>query len=232
VKAAIMQPYLFPYIGYFQLIKAVDTFVFYDDVNFIKQGWINRNQILNNGRAQFFVVPLKGQSSKKKINELGIDSQSNWRKKIIKAISHNYCKAPYFNIVFPIIQEVIYDDYENIAELSKSSIALTSSFLGLSTSIIESSTIFKNNTLGRQERVINICNKIGAETYINPIGGEALYSKADFMEKSIKLKFIQMDFSTAKELEDNFYPQLSIIHLMMHFSVSEINYFLDNYELV
>ena len=70
MKLAIMQPYLFPYLGYFQLIAAVDKFVFYDDVNFIKNGWINRNRLLISGKVNYITIPLSGASSFLKINQV------------------------------------------------------------------------------------------------------------------------------------------------------------------
>ncbi|MDR6194877.1 WbqC family protein [Siphonobacter sp. SORGH_AS_0500] len=98
---AIMQPYLFPYIGYFQLLNAVDKFVIYDDVAFINRGWINRNSILNNGKAQLFTVPLKEASQNKLIHEISIDTDQKWRDKLLKTIQQNYKKAPHFAAVFP-----------------------------------------------------------------------------------------------------------------------------------
>ena len=96
MKAAVMQPYLFPYIGYFQLINAVDTFVVYDDVNYIKKGWINRNSILVNEKPFLFTVDLKEVSQNKLINEITIDENSNWKKNILRTIELSYKKAPFF----------------------------------------------------------------------------------------------------------------------------------------
>ena len=83
MKLAIMQPYIFPYLGYFQLLNSVDHFVFYDDVNFIKGGWVNRNQLLINNQNKFFTVPLKKIISFTPINEVEIHKKlyPNWRSK-------------------------------------------------------------------------------------------------------------------------------------------------------
>src|SRR5690606_3799363 len=100
MKIAIMQPYLFPYLGYFQLINAVETFVFYDDVNFIKRGWINRNQILVDNKAALFTVPLKKASQNKLINEIDMAIDEKWLSQFFKTIEQNYKNAPYFDDTF------------------------------------------------------------------------------------------------------------------------------------
>ena len=107
MKLAIMQPYIFPYIGYFQLIKAVDKFVLYDDVNFINRGWINRNRILVNGQDSMFTIPLKDASQNKLINEIDVNWDNNWKGKFLKTIEQAYKKAPFYEKILPIIEKTI-----------------------------------------------------------------------------------------------------------------------------
>ncbi|MFW5701046.1 MAG: WbqC family protein, partial [Cyclobacteriaceae bacterium] len=124
MKLAIMQPYLFPYIGYFQLIHAVDKFVFYDDVDFIKQGWISRNNILLNNQFFTFTVPLVSISSNQKINrtEIHLHQYQNWRKKFFKTLNQAYKKAPFYKVVMPIIDEVFGAEHKYINDLARESI--------------------------------------------------------------------------------------------------------------
>ena len=104
MNLAVMQPYLFPYIGYWQLIDAVDIFIIYDDVNFIKRGYINRNNILENKTSQLITLELIGASQNKRINEISIGNNVN---KLLKTLKQNYLKAPFYKDVFPVLEEIL-----------------------------------------------------------------------------------------------------------------------------
>jgi len=230
VTLAIMQPYLFPYIGYWQLIDAVDTFVIYDDVNYIKQGYINRNSILNRNKVQQFTLELIGASSNKLINEINI---GNSRKKLLKTIELNYKKAPYFKIVFPIIQEVLMQDEKNLAKFIGYSLEKISAYLEIGTKFIYSSTIEKNNLLKGEEKILEICKKMNADKYINAIGGKVLYTKSIFKERDINLQFLETDLIEYKQFTNEFIPSLSIVDIMMFNSKYEIKYnILKRYNLI
>jgi len=225
----IMQPYLFPYIGYFQLIKAVDTFVIYDDVNFIKQGWINRNRILLNGRDFMFNIMLKGASSFKKINE--IDVRDN-NQKLITTIEQSYRKAPYFSEAYPVISNILLNKEPNLARYLSNSLSVIIEYLGIQVSILISSKIEKDASLKGDDKVINICNQLKATNYINAIGGQELYSKKKFSENGLILNFIRTKPIVYKQFKDPFIPWLSIIDVMMFNSPKAINEMLNKYELV
>src|SRR5688572_18113469 len=108
MKLAIMQPYFFPYLGYFQLIYASDKFVFYDDVNYIKSGWINRNRLLLNGEAKYFTVPLSGASSYSKISRVGINQQNpKWRSNMIDTFRMAYRHAEYREVGIGMLDAVL-----------------------------------------------------------------------------------------------------------------------------
>jgi len=229
MRVGIMQPYLFPYIGYFQLINAVDTFVIYDDVNFIKQGWINRNRILLNGSDFMFNIMLKGSSSFKKINEIEIAGN---HLKLITTIEQSYSKAPYFSDAFPLISNILLNNETNLARyLSKSLIEIIK-YLGIQVSILISSEIEKDASLKGDDKVINICNQLKATNYINAIGGQELYSKEKFSENGLVLNFIQTKPIVYKQFKDPFIPWLSIIDVMMFNSPEAISEMLNQYKLV
>lgn len=234
MKLAIMQPYLFPYIGYYQLINAVDKFVVYDDVNFIKQGWINRNYVLVNGKPYLYTVPLENQSSFCKINETVINQKFYpiWRKKFLKTIEQNYNKAPFFNEVFPMIKSVFDINTNNLSVLAVYSLNIVSNYLGITTVFEESSAIYQNQNLTSQNRVLDICKKENASVYINPIGGLELYSEKYFSENNIKLNFIKSPTINYNQFNTEFVPNLSIIDVLMFNDVSTIKEFLTNYELI
>lgn len=232
MKLGIMQPYFLPYIGYWQLLNAVDTYVIYDDVNFIKGGWINRNNILMNGEAKMFNIQMQGASSNKLINEIGISRNNIWKKKLLKTIENCYRNAPYFEKVYPIIQSIINYSDENLARYIENSIRSICEYLCINTKIIISSEIKKNNSLKAEEKVIDICKILNADEYYNAIGGRELYSYENFENNSINLKFLKTNNNiTYNQFTNKFIPNLSILDVMMFNSVSDIKRFLRHYEL-
>lgn len=235
MKLAIMQPYLFPYIGYFQLVAAVDKFVIYDDVNFIKSGWINRNNVLINKKSNLFTVPLNKASSYTLINETKINLKfyNIWKVKFLRSLEQSYKKSPYFTEVYNLIENVLeIKENDLISELAVNSIKEVSKYLQLKTEICETSGIYNNKTKSGQERVLDICRIEKASQYINPIGGMELYSKHSFKEKGIVLNFIKSKPIIYAQFDNNFYPWLSIIDVLMFNPISEVNKMINQYELV
>lgn len=226
---AIMQPYLFPYIGYWQLISAVDTFVIYDDVSFIKQGYINRNSILSNEKAQQITLELLGASSFKLINEIEL---GNNKSKILKTIKQNYRKAPFFENAIPSIEEILNNKEKNLARFIGYSLEKISNYLEIDTKFIYSSEIKKDSTLKAQDKVIDICKNLNTQRYLNAIGGQKLYSKEIFKENGMELNFIKTELVEYKQLKNEFIPYLSIIDILMFNSKNEIKTMLGRYELV
>lgn len=231
----IMQPYVFPYIGYFQLIKAVDKFVIYDDVAFINKGWINRNNILVGGKASMFTIPLIGASQNRLIREIEVDNLAMWSKKFLKTIEQSYKKTPFYKEGFSLIEQVFNSPVESISELATASLKETCKYLKIDTEIVESSTVYNNQDLKAQGRILDICLQEKANHYINPIGGMAIYDKQLFADNKILLNFIKakpVKYKQFNKEEESFVPWLSIIDLLMFCSVEEINEHLNKFELV
>lgn len=226
---AIMQPYLFPYIGYWQLIGAVNTFVIYDDVNFIKQGYINRNSTLTNGKSQQFTLELMGASSNKLINEISVGNNKN---KVLKTIKQNYSKAPYYNEIIIIIEEILNNEEKNLAKFIGFSLIKISNYLGINTKFVFSSDIEKNNNLKAQDKVLEICKILKANKYINSIGGQELYSKEIFRENNIELNFLKTKLVEYKQFNYEFIAYLSIIDVLMFNDKEKVIHFLNDYELI
>lgn len=247
MKLAIMQPYFFPYIGYFQLINAADRFIVYDNVNFIKKGWINRNQILlNHSYKSLITVPLKHKSSFLKIREIEIDNSDNWRKKMLNILEYNYKKAPFFNEIFPILNIIINFNTNLISEFNINSIKELCKYLEINTFIQSNTKKYQHieNYLceynkktnkpfdAKVVRILEICKKENATIYINAIGGMDLYNKEEFMESGIQLYFLKTSDITYKQFNNEFIPNLSIIDVMMFNSKEEIKEILDKYDLL
>lgn len=231
MKIAIMQPYLFPYIGYFQLICAVDTFVIFDDVNFIKRGWINRNRILLDGKERLFTLSLEKASQNKLINQIAILGGQEHREEILKLMHHAYGKAPEYGRVYPLIREIVNNGNPNLCEFIEFSLKRIAEFLGIDTGFVCSSQIAKNGALKGQDRIINICKRLNADQYINPIGGTELYDKIEFDQKSIKLFFLNTKNIAYRQFKNDFIPNLSIIDVLMFNPKKKICEFLNECEL-
>jgi hypothetical protein len=192
MKIAVMQPYLFPYIGYFQMIRAVDKFILYDDVNYIKGGWINRNRILVNGEAKYFNIILNGASSFKQINEILINTKSI--QKILKTIKQSYSKAPYFISTFQLIEDffLTLENEQPISKVAGDSIQKVLKYIGLNTEIEYSSKDYSDTKgLDKADRLIEILKRNNSNIYINVLSGRKLYSKDYFKKNGIELNFIQ-----------------------------------------
>lgn len=212
MKIAIMQPYFFPYIGYFQLINAVDKYVIYDDVQYIKGGWINRNYINLNGDRHLINLLLSGASANKNINEIFVLQNQI---KTIKTIEHAYKKAPMFEKVFPLILDVINFENKNLGVFLGNSIIRISNYLSIDTEFLFSSQINKDNSKRSQDKVIDICKLLGATQYINAIGGKDLYEKSHFKLNGIELLFLETQTKPHIQYNHDYVPNLSIIDLMM-----------------
>ncbi|QDK79616.1 WbqC family protein [Spirosoma sp. KCTC 42546] len=234
---AIMQPYFLPYIGYMQLMNAVDTFVLYDDVAFINRGWVNRNRLLINGQEHLFTVPLKDASQNKRINEVHLADDPKWRSKLLKTIEQGYRKAPCYQTVMPITEKIINFTTDSIADLIYFSLVELSQYMGITTRLVQSSTIYANGELKAQERILDICRQENAQRYINPIGGIELYDKPTFAQAGIELNFIKstkVDYTQFNRGDgrNEFVPWLSIIDILMFNDIATVRTMLDAYELV
>ncbi|HLL13124.1 MAG TPA: WbqC family protein [Rubrivivax sp.] len=216
MKLALMQPYLFPYIGYFQLVAAVDRFVFYDDVNYIKNGWINRNRIANHGTARYFTVPLSDASPFQAINTVRTQPPATWRRTLLESLRHQYRRAPHYAAVAALVEDVFGSDSDAIADIARGSVVRCADYIGLATDFVPTSAHYGNHELKASQRVLDICRREAADEYWNLPGGRVLYDSAEFAEHGIALHFVDpIPFSYAQGSHD-FVPGLSIIDVLMH----------------
>jgi hypothetical protein len=232
MKLAIMQPYFFPYIGYWQLIHAADRFVIYDDVSYIARGWINRNRILNFGESIYITVPLHYSSPNKLICDTLLHPTAIWRNKLVRMVENTYRKTRFFNECFPIIENIIRHDADNLSDYLVHQLRTLSAFIGVQTEFVLTSRCYGNNELSGQERVIDICKREGATTIINPQGGQALYDRVTFAQRGLDLKFLIPSTIGYKQFGSMHVPWLSIIDVMMFNSRSQLIMLLNKYELV
>lgn len=232
MKVGIMQPYFLPYIGYWQLINAVDKYVVYDDVNFIKKGWINRNRILSNGNDLFINILINKMSQNKLINETFLVEDESWKNKLLKTIENSYKKAPYYNCVMPILKNIVLNKENNLALYLFNSLVLVNRYIGIDTKIILSSSIIKDNKLKGTDKILEICEKLNATEYYNAIGGIELYSFDRFRKNGIILSFLKTNEITYQQFNNEFVSNLSIIDVMMFNSRYKIKRILNDYTLI
>ena len=218
------------------LIVPVDHFVFYDDVNYIKGGWVNRNNILVSGKASLFTVPLEKASSFSEIRAINTHSilYQKWLRKFFITLNQSYKKAPFYNVVFPIIKKILESsEVNNIGVLSAKSIKEISNYLQLNKTFHTSSEEFSESKgRDRAERLITIAHDLNCEEYVNSIGGQELYAKDVFKAENIKLNFLNPSITKYPQFKNEFVPGLSIIDVLMFNSIDEIKIMLNNYSLI
>lgn len=233
MKLAIMQPYFMPYIGYFQLIHSVDEFIVYDNIQYTKKGWINRNRILSNNKDELITLTLKKSSDYENIvNKRLSDNWNNDKIKMLNKIKSSYQKAPYFKEIFELINVCLELNEKNLFNFINHSICMVSKYLKIDTPIIISSTINIDHSLKSQNKVIAMCKEKNASTYINAIGGIELYDKNFFNDNKIELKFIKSNPIVYKQFNSNFIPWLSIIDVMMFNSQERVSQYCKEYSFL
>ena len=232
MKLAIMQPYFFPYIGYFQLIAAVDLFIVYDNIKYTKKGWINRNRMLQNGKDVMFSLPLKSDSDYLDVCQRELSADFN-RDKLMNQLKGAYRKAPFIEQTLPLVEHIVRCRDANLFGYLHNSIVKTCEHLGISTQIRASSDIAINHDLKNQDKVLALCDAVGSHNYVNAIGGKELYLRDMFQQKGVDLKFIQSKPFEYEQFGDAFVPWLSIIDVMMFNPLEAIQACVaTNYELI
>jgi hypothetical protein len=214
MKLAIMQPYFLPYIGYYQLIAAVDEFVIYDNIKYTKKGWINRNRFLLNGESATFSIPLVKASDLLDVRERSL-SPSYQRDKLIRQFDSAYCKAPQFQAARDVISQVIRCDATNLFDYILNATQSICRLLGIDTKIIISSGIGIDHQLRSEEKVLAICAQLGASEYLNSIGGIELYSREHFRARGVRLDFIRSRTMVYPQFGNVFVENLSIVDVLM-----------------
>jgi hypothetical protein len=232
MKLGIMQPYFLPYIGYFQLIESVDKFIVYDNIKYTKKGWINRNRFLQNGKDVLFSLPLKKDSDFLDVRDRQISADFN-SAKFLNQLREAYRKAPCFGQAFPLVESIVLQKETNLFKYLFNSIQGICDYVGITSELVVSSAMQIDHSLQNKDKVIALCKCAGANTYINAIGGQELYSKSEFETNGLALKFIKTRPFTYKQFDNEFVPWLSIVDLMMFNSREILKGFVSGeYDLV
>jgi hypothetical protein len=224
---AVMQPYLFPYIGYFQLLAAADLFVTLDDVTYIKQGWINRNRLLQQGKAAWFTVPVSGAGSHVSIGDVPVDRvrYAHWRRKFLQSVRHGYACAPFYSALMDVVDRVlpsVQPPDMRMSVIATESLLAVMDYLGIRVRVTASSAVPNPAGLGGVERVLSLCTHFGTTHYVNAPGGIALYDRDLFRQRGVELGFLQTDETALAAGRSPDGGQLSMLHLLMHRSPSDL----------
>lgn len=231
-SVAIMQPYFLPYLGYFQLIAAVDKFVVLDDVNFIQRGWINRNRILVNGAPHLFTLPLRGASQNRLICDLELVDDDLWREKFLRSLRQAYGRAPCYRHVSGILEQMLHYPSARLDLFLVNSLQLVMRYLALDTEVVSTSRVYGNAELSGEQRIIDICRREGASDYINPAGGTSLYQRAHFEQYGIALRFLHSRPVSYAQGKKEHISGLSIIDVLMYNAPSAIHQLLQEKDLL
>lgn len=232
MKVAVMQPYFFPYLGYFQLIAAVDHFIAWDDVQYINRGWVNRNRILLNDEPAYITLALEKAPQTANINERRIADSKVTATKILGQLHAAYRKAPHYAETRQLVEDVLAYDEPSLSLFLFNGLQKTSQHLGIQTPQTLASTLQKNDGgLSGSNRIIAICKSVSATAYINSIGGRDLYRQDDFSAENLDLKFIEMAPIQYKQNSGNFVPYLSIIDVLMFNGREDTRQYLQQYTL-
>jgi hypothetical protein len=236
MKIGIMQPYFFPYMGYYALINAVDIFVFYVDVQYIRRGWINRNRILNRDRAEhweYINIPVKKTSRDSDVKDIEIFNETKWDDELKKTLTLRYSRAPNFRSTIDLLFDIIdKGNKDKLYEFNIYSLKQVCAYLGINTRFVNSTDLQYNRELDAQGKLIDIAKRLNGHTYINPIGGTELYSREEFQKGGLKLLFLKMDEVAYNQGKGDFVANLSIIDVLMWNSRENVRRILENFTLV
>jgi len=227
-----MQPYFMPYLGYFQLIGAVDVFVLYDNIKYTKKGWINRNRFLLNSADTVFSLPLKKASDFSDVVEREL-AENFSRDRLLSQLRGAYYRAPYFEDTWPLLERIVRYADGNLFRFIYHSIVCICQHLGIRSEIRISSEIAIDHDLKGSAKIVAFCQALGANTYINAIGGMSLYSKELFLASAVDLKFIATKPFEYAQFDGVFVPWLSIVDVLMFNTLDVVREIINHeYELI
>ena len=235
MKLGIMQPYFFPYLGYFSLIKNTNHFIFFDTPQYEKRSWMNRNRIINaNGEVAYISVPLNKAPQQTAIKDMVIDNTQNWGESMLARLVYYKKNAPYYEKISTFFSSLITPPLDSLADLNISTTIAVSRYLGIDTTFETFSKM--NLPIGEvnapDEWALEITKALGYDTYVNPPGGMAFFDKNKYIDNKINLEFLQADLRPYNQKLDHFEPGLSILDVMMFNSPEEIREMLDEYTII
>lgn len=231
MNLALMQPYFFPYVGYFDLICNCNRFVVFDEAQYIKQGWINRNRVLHPGEGwQYVTVPVQKHRSSTRIGQVSIVPDDSWKSKLKARLTHLKSHAPHYAETMDLLDDCLDSDERSISKFNVAIIEKICRFLGIefNCSYISELGLDLGSGLGPGDWALQLARRLKARNYVNLPGGEDLFDAAAFQKSDIGLCIRKIEpfvYSTGKYV---FQENLSIIDVLMWNSVTEIRRYLSS----
>lgn len=216
MKVGIMQPYFLPYIGYYQMMAAVDKFVILDDVNYIRKGWINRNFIMIGGGQHWLTIPLSAASQNVEIRSLEIAPDTGWKIKMKRSIERAYRRTPLTIETMEMVSRFLEAAEGNLSDFLRMTLQEVCRVLKIETPIVSSSALGSRDGFKGQDKIIRLCTELQADTYVNLPGGRSFYQNEPFKSAGIELCFIDQTIPPGRlssGLGDS--PYISILDLLM-----------------
>ncbi len=232
MKIAIMQPYFFPYIGYFQLMAVVDEFIILDDVNYIKRGWINRNRILLDGKEKYITKPIRGASQNKLIKDLQFVDDAVYSENMLRTISYAFRKSAFYLESEELIRDIILNPELKVVDYLEYSLTRLSEKLGINVKISRASAYRNMIHSSGQEGIIELCKILGCESYFNAIGGKKLYDNGSFLSEGIKLNFVKTNFEKMKAISKSGFLEYSILEMMADHEIEVVKDLLTCFDVI
>ena len=235
MKLAIMQPYFFPYLGYYSLIKNSDKFILLDEMQFIRHGWINRNRVLKPATGwQYVTAPLTKYSAGTLIKDMMIHGDEEWKSKLLRQLEHYKSRAPFFKDTFSVIEKSIELKTKSIVELNANILTKTCEYLNLplDLKIFSEMNLRIGNIEQPDDWALEISKSLRANVYLNPIGGVQLFEPEKFKANDISIRFIRNNLTTYSQRRPNFENGLSIIDVMMFNDIESINNLINDVAIV
>lgn len=235
MKLGIMQPYFFPYIGYFSLIDYCDHFVFFDTPQYIRKGWVNRNRLINlTGSTNYIIVPTQKAKQETPINKILIDNSQQWREKIYGQLTVYKKRAPYYNVVLELMHDILDRPYVSLSELNIQSIRAICECLGIAAGfgVFSKMNLDLEDITSPDEWALSITKKMGYSTYINPPGGMSFFDRKKYISQGIDLKFLKANLKPYQQKNGCFEPGLSIIDVMMFNNTQDVNKMIKDFEIL
>ena len=234
-KLGIMQPYFFPYIGYFSLINYCERFIFFDTPQYINHGWINRNRILKQGgEPSYITVPIEKAHRNTPINQIVVNNNLAWQERIYGQLTYYKKKAPHYNFVIDLVRSVLGHAEYDLSRLCINSIEQTCKALGIKTecSIFSEMDLVIDEVAAPDEWALNITKKMGYKTYVNPPGGQSFFDVNKYNKAGIKLEFLHHELTPYIQRIGHYEAGLSILDVMMFCSIEEIREMLNDYQIL
>lgn len=234
MKVALMQPYFFPYIGYFQLIQAVDEFVIFDNAQYIRRGWMNRNRILNGQKEIAYInMPIQKADRETKIKDIIVNHNSDWKEKIYHQLNY-YRKAPNYDFVMESLNECLNINNDSLSQFNTIVLKRICDLLEIDTKItvLSEEIPMINEANAADEWGIKVAKALNATTYINAIGGIEFYNQQKYNANNLDIQFIKPVLKPYKQFNNVFITGLSIIDVMMFNNPEEIKEMLEIHELI